>query len=73
MVNLFLKKIVEYLIGKDVFGKIQDLVGTLMLNTELTGDQKRELALSEAKTFGGEFATYLLNLSIEVAVTLLKK
>ena len=49
MVNLFLKKIVEYLIGKDVFGKIQDLVGTLMLNTELTGGPETRTCIIRSK------------------------
>lgn len=67
-----LEKVMHYIIGKDIFGKIQKLVLEVGMNSELTGDQKREKVLEEAKAVGNDFATHMLNLAIEAAVTLMK-
>lgn len=68
-----LKNVISYMIGNDVFGKIQKLVSDVALNTELTGSQKREKVLEEAKTFGGNFANHMLSLAVEASVMILKE
>lgn len=67
-----LDKVMAYIVGKDIFNKIKTLVAEVALNPELSGDQKKEKVMSEAKLLGKDFATHMLNLAIEAAVTLLK-
>jgi len=68
-----LDKVMNYIIGKDVFGKIKDLVNNVALNNELSGAQKREKVIAEAKELGTDFASHMLNLAIEAAVVLMKE
>lgn len=68
-----LKTAINYIVGKDVFGKIQTLVADVALNDELSGAEKREKVLAEAKAIGGDFASHMLNFAVEAAVVLLKE
>ena len=67
-----LKKVMGYIIGKDVFGQIQTLVSDVALDKDLSGAEKKEKVMQEAKKLGGDFATHMLNFAVESAVTLLK-
>ena len=67
-----LKQVMGFIVGRDVFGKIQTLVSDVALNEKLSGSQKKEKVLKEAKDLGKDFATHMLNLAIEAAVVLLK-
>ena len=69
----FLEKIMNYVVGKDVFGQVQNIVATVALDENLTGPEKREQVTSKAKELGTDFASHMLNLSVEAAVTLLKE
>jgi len=68
-----LDKVMNYIIGADIFGKIKDLVNNVALNDKLTGAQKREKVIAEAKELGIDFASHMLNLAIEAAVVLMKE
>jgi hypothetical protein len=68
-----LEKVMNYIVGKDVFGKVQNLVATVALDDTLSGEEKREKVKTEAKDLGTDFATHMLNLSVEAAVTLLRE
>ena len=67
-----LEKVMNYIVGKDVFGTISRLVETVGLNAELSGSEKREKVVSEVKALGTDFASHMLNLAIEAAVALMK-
>jgi hypothetical protein len=73
ILNFLLQVIMNYIVGKDVFGKIQTLVEEVGNNNELSGAEKREKVLAEAKAMGGDFASHLLNLAVEAAVALVKE
>lgn len=72
VLNGILKTIMNYIVGKDVFTKIQSLVTEVNSDTALTSAEKKEKVVAEAKSLGGDFATHLLNLAIEAAVALVK-
>lgn len=67
-----LEKVMNYVVGKDIFGKIKQLVADVALNSEMTGAEKKEKVLADAKEIGQDFASHMLNLAIEAAVMLLK-
>ena len=67
-----LTKVINYLLGADIFGKIQSLVQDVALNKEMTGSEKKEKVLTDAKELGEGLATHILNLAIESAVSLMK-
>jgi len=68
-----LEKVMNYMVGKDVFGKVKNLVLKVALDESITGSEKREVVLTEAKDMGIDFAAHMLNLTVEAAVTLLKE
>lgn len=68
-----LRKVMNYMVGADVFGKIQSLVSEVAFNEELSGTEKREKVIGEAKLLGEDFATHMLNLAVEAAVTLMRE
>lgn len=72
MKTWLLAQIMQYLVGKDVFGQIQKLVAEVAFNTTLTGAEKKAKVLAGLKDVGQDLATHLINLAIEAAVTLLK-
>lgn len=69
----FLKQVMDYLVGKNVFGQVQKLVTEVAFDTTMSGAQKRDKVLSEAKNIGEGLATHILNLAIEAAVVLMKE
>lgn len=68
-----LQKVMGYIVGKDVFGKIQSIVADVSLDDTLSGTEKREKVVTEAKGMGTDFASHMLNLAVEAAVTLMKE
>ena len=68
-----LEKVMNYLVGKDVFGRVQRLVAEVALSTTLSGSEKKAKVLEGLKDIGEDLATSLINLAIEAAVTLLKE
>lgn len=68
-----LRRVMNYMIGADVFGKIQTLVSEVAFNDSLSGAEKREKVIEEAKNLGEDFASHMLNLAVEAAVTLMKE
>ena len=68
-----LEKVMNYLVGKDVFGRVQRLVAEVALSTTLSGSEKKAKVLEGLKGIGEDLATSLINLAIEAAVTLLKE
>ena len=63
---------VKALVGSNIFDQIRNTVEQIN-NEELSGDEKRALAISALKEMGLTIANILLNLAIEVAVLLLKE
>ncbi len=68
-----LKNVMNYIIGKNIFGKVQVLVADVALNDKLTGAEKRERVITELKSIEKDFASNMTNLAIEAAVVLLKE
>ena len=68
-----LQKVMNYIVGKDVFGQVQTLVAEIATDDKLSGSEKKDKVLAEAKDLGEDFASHMLNLAVEAAVTLLKE
>ena len=68
-----LRRVLAYIVGNDVFVKIQKLVAEVALDDTLSSTQKREKVLAEAKTFAKNIEIHLINLAIESAVVLMKE
>jgi len=68
-----LKKVMGYMIGADVFGQIQEIVAGVALDDSLSGAEKREQVVEQAKNMGKDFASHMLNLAVEAAVTLMRE
>lgn len=72
MLNWLLKNVMNYIVGKDVFGKVQKLVTEVALDEKLTGAEKKEKVIASAKALGADITTSALNLAVEAAVKLIK-
>ena len=72
MLNWLLKNVMNYIIGKDIFGKVQKLVTEVALDEKLTGAEKKEKVITSAKALGVDITTSALNLAVEAAVKLIK-
>ena len=72
MLNWLLKNVMNYIVGKDIFGKVQKLVAEIALDEKLTGAEKKEKVITAAKTLGADITTSALNLAVEAAVKLIK-
>ena len=72
MKKYMLEKIVAWLVGGSLFEDIKQVVVTLM-NSEMPGERKREIALRRIKAMAADSATFMLNLAIEAAVVVLKQ
>jgi hypothetical protein len=68
-----LEKLMNYLVGKDVFGQIKNLVSDVALNQSLSGSEKKTKVLESLKGIGSDLANHLVNLAVEAAVTLMKE
>lgn len=66
-----LETILRALVGALNYERVRTLVDG-MNASDLSGPEKREIVLTEARTIAGVVGTALLNLAIEVAVTALK-
>jgi hypothetical protein len=67
-----LDKAISWILGGDIFARIKDIVAGLM-DVDAPGEQKRELAIKQAKGVAADVANFILNLGIEAAVYLLKQ
>lgn len=67
----FLNNIIKWLIGGEAFDYIKRSV-ELINNDEMTGEEKRAKVLADTKKLFGNLGTFLINLAIEAAVTILK-
>jgi hypothetical protein len=72
MKNYMLDKVITWLLGGDLFGKIKDIVLGLS-RVDVPGEEKRKIAAEKAKLALSETANFLINLAIEAAVYLLKQ
>ncbi len=72
MLNWLLKNVMNYIVGKDIFGKVQKLVTEVALDEKLTGAEKKEKVIASAKALGADITTSALNLAVEAAVKLIK-
>ena len=72
MLNWLLKNVMNYIVGKDIFGKVQKLVAEIALDEKLTGAEKKEKVIASAKALGADITTSALNLAVEAAVKLIK-
>lgn len=68
-----LKRVMGYIVGNDVFGKTQALVAEVALDDTMSGAQKKEKVMKEAKAFAAETKTHLVNLAIEASVALIRE
>ena len=66
-----MRKLTQWLVGSDVFSKIEKVVLSLM-DSSMTGEQKKNLALNQLKDLGTDVSKTLINLAIEVAVSYFK-
>lgn len=71
MKQIVIDRFAAFILGSKVWGEIQGIVHILD-STNLTGVQKREQAIEMFKQVGIELAGFLLNLGLELAVTLLR-
>lgn len=72
MLNWLLKNVMNYIVGKDIFGKVQKLVTEVALDEKLTGAEKKEKVIASAKALGVDITISALNLAVEAAVKLIK-
>lgn len=61
-----LRKAIVTLLGRASWADVQHIVSALM-DSELSGEEKRRLALLQLRLTGVEVATWLLSAAIEVA------
>lgn len=58
---------IKALIGGAMWQKVQDVVASLA-TTDLTGEEKRAMAIQALKDLGWGFGQWAMNLAIEIAV-----
>ena len=66
-----LNKVIAWLLSGEVFDEIKKIVFGLA-STDATGEEKRKMAISRAKTLLGSISVFMINLGIEAAVFMLK-
>lgn len=75
--NFFLHALARVLLGSDAFDRLKAIVvrqeERARANPALTGDDKFDAAVAEARVIGIQAAGLLLNVGIELAVVWLKK
>lgn len=69
--NYALEKAISWILGGDLFARIKQIVEGL-LDVDAPGEEKRRIAIKEAKLLASDVATFMLNLGIEAAVFLLR-
>jgi hypothetical protein len=69
--NYALDKAISWILGGDIFARIKKIVEGL-LAVDVPGEEKRQIAVKEAKLLGADIANFMINLGIEAAVYLLK-
>ena len=70
IVKLALTGAVKMLVGSDYWEKVKETVAELA-DTSLTGEEKRAMAFTTLKEGGWRAASLILNLAIEIAVSVL--
>lgn len=70
--SFFLRKIVQWIVGGDIFNKIKDLVMMYLEDNSISGSEKRDKVISEARELGLDIADWALNLAIEAALVWIK-
>ncbi len=70
IIRFALSGAIKTLIGSDWWDKVRKVTADLS-NEDLTGEEKRAMAISFIKESGWDLASFLLNLAIEIAVALL--
>jgi hypothetical protein len=70
--NYMLDKALTWILGGDLFLRIKKIVEGL-LDVNIPGSEKRNIAIRDAKLLGADIANFILNLGIEAAVYLLKE
>ncbi len=63
---------IKMLIGSDWWGKVGSTVADLA-KADLSGAQKKDMAVTTLKEMGWNLASWALNLAVEVAVAVLTK
>jgi len=72
-IGLFLLDVaVKFIVGRDVFGRIQNVVEKVA-DMDVSGSKKREIVLEELKDIADDGKKYLINLAIETAVAKIKE
>ena len=66
-----LELITKFVIGEQLFVKVQQTVEKVA-DKNISGKEKKEIAIKELKEVGGDFAEYTLNFALETAVFALK-
>ena len=68
-----LNNVVSWIVGFEFFDKVKELVNGLMADDGLTGSEKRTKVINELADWGHNFASFIVNAAIEVAVVLAKR
>ena len=66
-----LENIAKWLLGGDLMDFVKNEV-EIINNKDISGEEKRDWVINEAKTFFADASIYLINFAIEVAVLILK-
>lgn len=68
-----LDKATSWVVGYNLFERIKELVNSLMNDSTKSGSEKRQYVLDELRDWAGDFASFIINAAIEVAVVLAKR
>lgn len=71
LMPFIIEKFAKFIVGGVPFESMKRIVLGLS-SAAFSGDQKRELAINEFKTFGYDLANFIINLAVELAVSWLK-
>ena len=66
-----LKLITKFIVGEQLFVKVQQTVEKVA-KKNISGKEKRDIAIKELKEVGNDFAEFTLNFALETAVFALK-
>ena len=67
-----LERITKWIVGGDLFTFIQKEVN-IVANRKLSSEEKRTQVIENAKDFASSSAMFMINLALEVSVTILKR
>jgi len=69
--KFILEQTIKWIAGKEVYDSIKRIVESLM-DTKMDGDKKRQIALQNIKHLGLQASSFVINLTLETVVFLLK-